>query len=32
LVQRALDDDSATHEELDAIAKMIAQAKAKRKR
>jgi predicted transcriptional regulator len=32
LVQRALDDDSATSEELDAIAKMIAQAKAKRKR
>lgn len=32
LVQRALDDDSATAEELDAIAKMIAQAKAKRKR
>jgi predicted transcriptional regulator len=32
LVQRALDDDSATSEELDAIAKMITQAKAKRKR
>ena len=32
LVQRALDDDSATNEELDAISKMIAQAKAKRKR
>ena len=31
LVQRALDDDSATAEELDAISKMIAQAKAKRK-
>ena len=31
LVQRALDDDSATVEELDAISKMIAQAKAKRK-
>jgi BlaI family transcriptional regulator, penicillinase repressor len=32
LVQRALDDDSATSEELEAISKMIAQAKAKRKR
>lgn len=32
LVQRALADDSATADELDAIAKMIAQAKAKRKR
>ena len=31
LVQRALDDDSATAEELDAIGKLIAQAKAKRK-
>ena len=31
LVQRALDDDSATVEELEAISKMIAQAKAKRK-
>jgi hypothetical protein len=31
LVQRALDDDSATAEELDAIAKMIAQAKAKKR-
>ena len=31
LVQRALDDDSASAEELDAIAKMIAQAKAKKK-
>lgn len=31
LVQRALDDDSATGEELEAISKMIAQAKAKRK-
>lgn len=32
LVQRALDDDTATAEELDAISKMIAAAKAKRKR
>jgi len=32
LVQRALDDDTATIEELDQISKMIAQAKAKRKR
>ncbi len=32
LVQRALDDDSATNEELEAISKMIAQAKARRKR
>ena len=32
LVQRALDDDSATAEELDAIARMIAQAKAKKKK
>lgn len=32
LVQRALDADTASPEELDAIAKMIAQAKAKRKR
>ncbi len=31
LVQRALDDDTASVEELDAIAKLIAQAKAKRK-
>jgi predicted transcriptional regulator len=31
LVQRALDDDSASAEELDAIAKMIAQAKAKKR-
>lgn len=31
LVQRALDDDSASAEELDAIAKMIAQAKARRR-
>ena len=31
LVQRALDDDSATSEELDAIGKLIAQAKAKKK-
>ena len=31
LVQRALDDDSATAEELDAIGKLIAQAKAKKK-
>lgn len=32
LVQRALDDDTATVEELDQISKMIAQAKAKRRR
>jgi BlaI family penicillinase repressor len=32
LVQRALDDDTATTEDLDAIARMIAQAKAKRKK
>ncbi len=32
LVQRALDDDTASAEELDAISKLIAQAKAKRKR
>ncbi len=32
LVQRALDDDTATVEELDQISKMIAQAKAKRTR
>lgn len=32
LVQRALDADTASPEELDAIAKMIAQAKAKRGR
>lgn len=31
LVQRALDDDTASAEELDAISKLIAQAKAKRK-
>ena len=31
LVQRALDDDVATPEELDAISKLIADAKAKRK-
>jgi predicted transcriptional regulator len=31
LVQRALDDDTASSEELDAIAKLIAQAKAKKK-
>jgi len=31
LVQRALDDDTASREDLDAIAKLIAQAKAKRK-
>lgn len=31
LVQRALDDESASAEDLDAIGKMIAQAKAKRK-
>lgn len=31
LVQRAIDDDVATPEELDAMAKLIAQAKAKRK-
>ena len=32
LVQRALDNDRASDEELDAISKLIAQAKAKRKR
>ena len=32
LVQRALDDDTASLEELDQISKLIAQAKAKRKR
>lgn len=32
LVQRALDDDAASSDELDAIAKLIAQAKAKKKR
>lgn len=32
LVQRALDDDTASPEELDAISNMIAQAKAKQKR
>lgn len=31
LVQRALDDDTASAEDLDAIAKLIAKAKAKRK-
>lgn len=31
LVQRALDDDSASSEDLEAISKLIAQAKAKRK-
>ncbi|TBR11362.1 MAG: BlaI/MecI/CopY family transcriptional regulator [Lysobacter sp.] len=31
LVQRALDDESASAEDLDAIGRMIAQAKAKRK-
>jgi predicted transcriptional regulator len=31
LVQRAIDDDVATPEELDQMAKLIAQAKAKRK-
>lgn len=31
LVQRALDDNVASAEDLDAIAKLIAQAKAKRK-
>jgi BlaI family transcriptional regulator, penicillinase repressor len=31
LVQRALDDDTASTTDLDAISKMIAQAKAKRK-
>ena len=32
LVQRALDDDTASAEELEAISKLIAQAKAKQKR
>lgn len=32
LVQRALDDEMASAEDLDAIAKLIAQAKAKRKK
>ena len=32
LVQRAIDDDVASPEDLDQIAKLIAQAKAKRKR
>ena len=32
LVQRALDDEIASAEELDAISRLIAQAKAKRKR
>lgn len=31
LVQRALDDDAADPDELEAIAKLVAQAKAKRK-
>jgi predicted transcriptional regulator len=31
LVQRALDDEMASAEDLDAIAKLIAEAKAKRK-
>ena len=31
LVQRALDDDTASAEDLDAIARLIAEAKAKRK-
>lgn len=31
LVQRALDDDTASTEDLDAISKLIAEAKAKRK-
>jgi predicted transcriptional regulator len=32
LVQRALDDEMASPEELDAMARLIAQAKAKRKK
>ncbi len=32
LVQRAIDDESASPEDLDAMSKLIAQAKAKRKR
>lgn len=32
LVQRAIDDDIASAEELDAMSRLIAQAKAKRKR
>jgi len=32
LVQRALDDETASAEELDAMAKLIAQARAKRKK
>ena len=32
LVQRALDDEMASSEDLDAIAKLIAQAKARRKK
>ena len=32
LVQRALDDEMASPEDLDAISKMIAEAKAKRKK
>jgi BlaI family penicillinase repressor len=31
LVQRAIDDDTASSEDLDAIAKLIAKAKARRK-
>jgi predicted transcriptional regulator len=31
LMQRAIDDDTASSEDLDAIAKLIAKAKAKRK-
>src|SRR5688572_6007343 len=31
LVQRALDDDTASAEDLDAISRLIAEAKAKRK-
>jgi predicted transcriptional regulator len=31
MMQRALDDDTASSEELDAISKLIAQAKAKKK-
>jgi len=30
LVQRALDDDAASTDDLDAIARLIAEAKAKR--
>ena len=32
LVQRAIDDETASAEDLDAMAKLIAQAKAKRKK